>query len=91
MCAHCEDWVECSWLYKNDAFSGLSEKHIHYAYLLFCAEEILEEYGIVGDKLRLMLAAVATAGGEYGTFPADHDTGSFADGFGGSDGGGSSD
>ena len=28
VCAHCEDWVECSWLYKNDAFSGLSEKHM---------------------------------------------------------------
>jgi hypothetical protein len=28
VCAHCADWVECSWLYKNDAFSGLSEKHM---------------------------------------------------------------
>ena len=29
VCANCEDWVECSWLYKNDAFSGLSEKRMH--------------------------------------------------------------
>lgn len=28
VCANCEDWVECSWLYKNDGFSGLSEKHM---------------------------------------------------------------
>lgn len=28
VCASCADWVECSWLYKNDAFSGLSEKHM---------------------------------------------------------------
>ena len=26
VCAHCADWIECSWLYKNDAYSGLSEK-----------------------------------------------------------------
>ncbi len=28
VCANCADRLECGWLYQNDAFSGLGEKHI---------------------------------------------------------------
>lgn len=28
VCSNCADRLECSWLYQNDAYSGLSEKHM---------------------------------------------------------------
>lgn len=28
VCANCADWLECKWLYQNDAFSGLGAKRM---------------------------------------------------------------
>ena len=34
---------------------GLSDRFVQYAYVMYCHEEVLDQYGLAGEKLQTML------------------------------------
>lgn len=68
----------------------LSSRHIQYAYLMYCQEEVLEQYGLVGEKVQSMLSSIAAVGtsGFAASIVDPIFSPSDGDGGGGFDGGG---
>ncbi len=69
----------------------LSDRYIQYAYLMYCHDEVLEQYGLAGEKLQDMLGVIASVGGGgivAGAIEPIFGGGDGGDGFGGFDGGG---
>ena len=74
----------------------LSDRYVHYAYALYCHEDVLEHYGLAGEKLQDIFNSVAAASGggitalalEHGLFGSVPAGDGVVDIFGGGSGGG---
>lgn len=72
---------------------GLSRRYIDYALAMFCAEHVLVEQGLQGERLHKLSGAIATAGlgGGYAAAGGFGTGGGFGGCGGDSDGGGGGD